>query len=392
MRILRLCVFFILALTLLLVPLEGIPRAAGDLSADLDAAQKKMDQLKAQLAQIQKLIKENKSAKYNLLGQLTALNGQMDELTDELDQINGHISQLESLLKQTAAQVSAKEKQYAQLTSETETSVELLYRVSNLDIAGLAFSGGNLNGTVEAQEGVSAILRQITASLASVTTQKLALEADRSSYAQTKQELEQVYTLKKQQSDLLADQKTAKEQTVRYLSAKGNQYSSDERRIQAEMDKEEKLIDEIIRKINEAKYGGSSPEGKLQWPLPGHIVITDVFGYRTHPITHQWRLHRGIDLGCPMGTKVLAPADGEVVYVGQLTDYGNMMMLQCGQHMTLVFAHLKSFVAKKGQDVKRGDVIALTDNTGWSTGPHLHFEVRIDGTAKDPMLYLGPKP
>ncbi|MCX6087346.1 MAG: M23 family metallopeptidase [Caldiserica bacterium] len=103
-------------------------------------------------------------------------------------------------------------------------------------------------------------------------------------------------------------------------------------------------------------------------------------------------MHNGIDLGCPTGTTLLAPADGVVEYVGRFSGYGNMLMLQCGQHMTLVFAHLKSFIAKKGQSVKRGQVIALTDNTGWSTGPHLHFEVRIDGTAKNPMLYLGPKP
>src|SRR5450830_1645431 len=100
----------------------------------------------------------------------------------------------------------------------------------------------------------------------------------------------------------------------------------------------------------------------------------------------------GIDMGCPMSTTLRAPADGVVAYEGRFSGYGNMLMLQSSQHMTLVFGHLKSFIAKKGQSVKRGQVIALTDNTGWSTGPHLHFEVRIDSTPKNPFLYLGAKP
>jgi murein DD-endopeptidase MepM/ murein hydrolase activator NlpD len=392
MRTLKFLTAIVLILSLFVGASVFAPRVEGDLTSDLKAAQQKMNQLKTQLQEIQKLITENKSAKYKLLSQLTSLNDQVDQLEGDIGEIDSNIAQLETLLTKTAAQIVIREKQCNELSAGIESSIDLLYHVSNLDVAGLPFTGGDLNATVEAQQGVSAVLQQITASLSAVTTQKLALQSDRADYAQTKNQLEQVYALKKQQASLLAEQKAATQQTLNYLAATGSQYSADNKRIQDEISQENKLIDQIVAEIDRQQHPGNEPTGKLLWPIPGSIHITELFGMRHDPINGVWEMHNGIDMGCPMSTTLLAPADGVVEYEGRFSGYGNMLMLQCGQHMTLVFGHLKSFIAKKGQSVKRGQVIALTDNTGWSTGPHLHFEVRIDAIPKNPLLYLGPKP
>ena len=392
MRILRLFTAIVLILSLFVGACVFAPGVEGDLTSDLKAAQQKMNQLKTQLQAIQKLITENKSEKYNLLSQLTSLNDQVDQLEGDIGDIDSRITQLETLLSKTAAQIVVREKQYNKLSAGTGSSIDLLYHVSNLDVAGLPFTGGDLSVTVEAQQGVSAVLQQITASLSAVSTQKLALQSDRADYAQTKSQLDQVYALKKQQASLLAQQKAATQQTLGYLAAQGTQYTADNKRIQDEIKRENKLIDQIVAEIDRQQHLGNDPTGKLLWPIPGTIRITELFGMRNDPINGVREMHNGIDMGCPMSTTLRAPADGVVEYEGRFSGYGNMLMLQCGQHMTLLFGHLKSFIAKKGQSVKRGQVIALTDNTGWSTGPHLHFEVRIDGTPKNPMLYLGPKP
>lgn len=392
MKMLRVVIIVLLCAAFLVGNFAVVPGVQGDLASDLKAAQAKMNQLKAQLQEIQKLISANKSAKYNLLSQLSALNDQMDQMQTEIDSISSRIVSLQNTLSRTAAQIADKEKQIDALSGQTNASINLLYHVSNLGVTGLPFSGGSLGSTVEAQQAVSSILRQITSSLSAASTQKLALQSDKTSYAETKAELENVYALEKQQVTLLAQQKAAKQQTLDYLAAKGSQYASDDQRIQSEIAKENKLIDQIVAEIDRQKHPGNEPTGKLSWPIPGPIHITELFGMRHDPINGVWEMHNGIDLGCPTGTTLLAPADGVVEYEGRFSGYGNMLMLQCGQHMTLVFGHLKSFIAKKGQSVKRGQVIALTDNTGWSTGPHLHFEVRIDGTPKNPLSYLGPKP
>ncbi len=392
MKTMRLLTAIFLILALFVCASVAAPGVEGDLTSDLKAAQAKMNRLKAQLQEIQKLINENKSAKYSLLSQLTSLNEQVDQLQGDIGDIDSRITQLETLLSKTAAQIAAGEKQYGELSAETELSIDLLYHVSNLDVTGLPFTGGDLNATVEAQQYVSAVLQQITGSLSAVSTQRLALQSDRTDYAETKSQLEQVYALKKEQASLLAQQKAATQKTLNYLAAKGSQYTAEDRRIQNEIARENRLIDQIVNEIYRQQHPGNEPTGKILWPIPGPIRITELFGMRNDPINGVREMHNGIDMGCPMSTTLLAPADGVVEYEGRFSGYGNMLMLQCGQHMTLIFGHLKSFIAKKGQSVKRGQVIALTDNTGWSTGPHLHFEVRIDGTPKNPMLYLGPKP
>lgn len=381
----------VLAFLVVAVPF-GAPNASGDLTSDLKAAQEKINNLKNQLSQIESLIQQNKSAKYSLLSQLSDLNDQIDQLSDDMGQINSRIVSLEALLGKTSAQLAVKEKQYKKLSASTESSIELLYHVSNLDVAGLPFSGKDMNSTIEAQVGVSSVLQQITASLSAVNTQRLALEADRNEYARTKKQLEEVYAMKKQQSALLSQQQAVKKQTASYLAKKGSQYTADELKIKDEMERENKFIEQVIAEIERQKYPGKAPTGKLSWPVTGHITITDPFGWRHDPINGVWELHTGTDIGAHMSTPVHAPADGVVVYEGRHGGYGNMLMVQHSQTMTTVYGHLKSFIAKKGQTVKRGQVIALSDNTGWSTGPHLHFEVRINGTAKNPLLYLAPKP
>jgi len=392
MRLRRLFAIGLLMVGLVVaLPLQA-PTASGDLTSDLRAAQQKMTVLKGQLTQIQKLIQQNKSAKYSLLAQLSDLNDQIDQLGDDMDQINGRITSLEGLVKKTSAQLAAKEKLYQELSQTTESSIDFLYRVSNLDVAGLPFVGGDINSTVAAQQGVSAVLKQITASLSATSTQKLALQADRMEYARTKQQLEEVLAVKKEQAALLAQQQAVKRQAANYLASKDSQYSADELKIKKEMEREEKFIQQVIAEIERQKYAGTVDAGKLSWPIGGHIVITDVFAMRHDPINGVWEQHTGMDIGIRTGTPVLAPADGIVVFAARNGGYGNMMMVQHSQTMTTVYGHLKSYIAKKGQYVKRGQVIALSDNTGWSTGPHLHFEVRISGVAKNPMLYLAPKP
>ena len=119
------------------------------------------------------------------------------------------------------------------------------------------------------------------------------------------------------------------------------------------------------------EYKGST--GELAWPLRGNI--SSPFGYRVHPFTGQYRFHSGIDIAVPIGTQVHSAGDGLVVFPGDNGDYGKCLIIDHGKYRTL-YAHLASYSVRPGREVKRGYVIASSGNTGQSTGPHLHFEVR----------------
>ena len=127
--------------------------------------------------------------------------------------------------------------------------------------------------------------------------------------------------------------------------------------------------------------------GALGWPVSGRI--SSPFGMRTNPVSGRFLMHTGIDIAAEMGTTVLAPADGKVISAGWNSGgYGNMIILDNGGPMSTLFAHLSQIFVSADQEVKRGQAIGAVGSTGESTGPHLHFEVRIDGKPVDPMSYL----
>ena len=109
---------------------------------------------------------------------------------------------------------------------------------------------------------------------------------------------------------------------------------------------------------------------------------------RYHPIFKVYRMHSGTDIGMPTGSYIIAANDGVVIKSMYTTGYGNMVMINHGGGVATVYGHGSEIIAQTGQTVKRGDIIMKAGSTGWSTGPHLHFEVRINGTCVDPMPFL----
>jgi murein DD-endopeptidase MepM/ murein hydrolase activator NlpD len=130
-----------------------------------------------------------------------------------------------------------------------------------------------------------------------------------------------------------------------------------------------------------------SGHGVLAVPIPG-APITSGFGPRVHPIYGDVRMHNGIDFGASTGTPIHAAADGVVVSAGPFGGYGNATVIDHGNGLATLYAHQSSIIVSSGQRVSRGQVIGYVGSTGFSTGPHLHFEVRVRGTPVDPMQYL----
>ncbi|HEY7805880.1 MAG TPA: M23 family metallopeptidase [Croceibacterium sp.] len=122
-------------------------------------------------------------------------------------------------------------------------------------------------------------------------------------------------------------------------------------------------------------------------PVQG-FRLTSGFGNREHPILGGIRMHEGVDLAVPSGTPIYAPADGLVEMAQRFGSYGNFIKIMHGGEMETRYGHLSAYNVAAGQYVHKGDVIGYVGSTGRATGPHLHYEVRIDGHAVDPMPYL----
>jgi len=169
--------------------------------------------------------------------------------------------------------------------------------------------------------------------------------------------------------------------------------------------KQAEALKEMHQELTQLKGAASKQEASLQmlieyfedkrslyastpsvWPVRGWI--TSPFGNRTSPFSGIMKFHEGMDIAAQTGTPVVAPADGVVIKAGFSTGYGNMVEISHGYGIMTVFGHNTRLNVKAGQRVKRGDVISYVGDTGTSTGPHLHYEVRLNGLPVNPIKYL----
>ena len=113
--------------------------------------------------------------------------------------------------------------------------------------------------------------------------------------------------------------------------------------------------------------------------------VTSGFAMRLHPLAHEWRKHLGVDYGAPIGTPVRSVGDGVVEFAGRQNGYGNVVQVRHGSSRSTLYAHLSRVDVKPGQHIDQGQRLGAVGMTGWSTGPHLHFEFRVNGQHQDPI-------
>lgn len=147
-------------------------------------------------------------------------------------------------------------------------------------------------------------------------------------------------------------------------------------------------IETEIRLLAIANVGSEYVGGSMAWPVPGYTRITSPFGMRTHPITGVYKLHTGCDIGAPYGAQFIAANDGIVTYAGENKAYGNMVIIDHGGGVTTLYAHGSKILVNVGDVVSQGTPVLEVGSTGYSTGPHAHFEVRINGEYVQPLDYI----
>ena len=155
-------------------------------------------------------------------------------------------------------------------------------------------------------------------------------------------------------------------------------------KLRTEANIQERSFQELVGYLEDQKSILSSTPSI--WPVRGWL--TSGFGYRRSPFTGRREMHKGLDVATRTGTAVIAPADGLVVFSGREGGFGNMVIVDHGYGITTKYAHLSSAEAKMSQKIKRGDILGRVGNTGRSTGPHLHYEIVVNGVSINPSRYI----
>lgn len=241
--------------------------------------------------------------------------------------------------------------------------------------------------------------REITALAATVSAQMFEIEQNKNDRSEL---LSKLTNQQKEHENLLAkleDQERRRNTSLANLENEEQKYERQLDELEKNSKQLEGKIQELIQQQNEHNRRAEFAGGVMQWPVPGFYRVTSPFGYRVHPVSGTRRKHTGIDIASNLtdrgrgrqsiyGRNFVAAADGVVILARWFGGYGNSVIIDHGSDVTTLYAHGSRILVSEGQNVDRGDPVMNVGSTGVSTGPHAHFEVRIDGNPVDPMPYL----
>lgn len=368
-----------LILTGILLGSSAMPLRAGEID---DAIQQQQD-VKQQQNQIQ-----------GKLDQLTftedKLKAQIQDLSKQIATAQTQLSQTQAAYNKAQSDVMNSQKELDERIKELELRREVLkkrvrgiYEEGQLSYLEILFQSADLGDFISRLEYFAKLVGNDQQILSEIKTQKEQVEQKTKELQARRDQASQLQTqASKAKADL--DGKNQQYQTALAQNKKAQDDLSEQN---ARLATDSNAIAEKIRKLTAASSG--KVLGTIStYPLPGYNEISDPYGWRTHPITHQKSMHTGTDIPAPGGTAILAAGSGVVIMAGWYGAYGNAVIIDHGGGYTSLYGHQSRIGVSVGDKVKAGEVIGYVGSTGWSTGNHLHFEVRVNGNPTDPLQFF----
>ncbi len=352
------------------------------------------DELNEQKQEVENKIKDINIKLEYVQDELSATMLDVQEIEDKVLKYEADIQELGE--KMTTLQTSIDEAQgklvlasqnYEEKKNLLINRLVAMYEAGNIAYLDVLLNSKDITDFISRYYVIEEITQYDSFLLEQVKKEKENIETTKQKLENEQSEIKIVKAKSEQTSIVLNNMKTLQQSYVKKLSAgekilqeQITSYKREEAQIEAK-------IQSIINGINgEIQYTG----GEMLWPVAiSGTVITSEFGIREHPIQGIVKQHTGLDIGnAPLGTPVIAAADGVVSYAGWLGGYGNCVMINHGDGVVTLYGHGNKVLTSIGTNVKAGDVIMEVGSTGNSTGPHLHFEVRENGICVNPLKYV----
>jgi murein DD-endopeptidase MepM/ murein hydrolase activator NlpD len=351
-----------------------------------------LEQIKKEKEETKKKIEDAKKKEQEYLGQVNKVEDQLLSSLDQLNDLNTNLADVKSNIDKTTIDLAIKESELLEINKELDAKsiilnnrVASIYKNGNTNILDVIFKAQSFTELLSKLKLMNLLADQDAVIIEEIKDKKNAtLSVQQSIMELQKKQNEQKSNLEK----LVTQAEQKKTEISGILDEKKSLLSSAKADKNALIAMEAQLTakETEIQRILESLRYGSAPNGRLQWPTAGKLISG--FGNRRHPIFGGTRFHSGVDLAAPSGTPIIAADGGEVLQASYSGGYGYSILIYHGGGFATFYAHMSSFAVGQGQMVKRGQVIGYVGTTGWTTGPHLHFEVRINGAAQNPMGYL----
>lgn len=381
----------------ILLPLMVVVALVFTIVPPAPAQASKVDELNRELKKIEQQIKNSQSQIKKAEQEIKTINKKEKEVEKEINTLSKEIDKTlklieakekeikmtENNLLQTAAELEEAEKRVEDRDSLLRSRVRLMYTNGAVSYLDVLFSATSFSDFLDRYRSLSLIVDQDKTILAEnikdknfIADAKVQIETDlaflRKAYAELENEKQ---SLEKKQNDrkVMIAQLHERKEHLEDISEEQEKALNDASKLKS------KLYAEIVKLMEH--------EGKFIWPLKEDYPITSNFGYRIHPISKVKKLHAGTDIGAPKGAHVVAAGSGVVITAKYWGGYGNAIMIDHGNGMWTLYAHLNKIRVKEGDKVKAGQHIGDVGTTGSSTGYHLHYEVRKNSEPVDAMKY-----
>ena len=360
-------------------------------------AEQNRQTLKSGLSNIKAMLDDLELAKTNLQDYIV-------QLDEDLETINSNIEYLEGLIGQKEAQIAVtqKELEEAQQTEEAQYEamklrVKFMYEKGTSSYLEMLLTSGGLTEFLNKAEYINRLssfdrkmLDEYIATKNEIAGKNEELLAEQQELVSTQSDLENekgametLIASKEEEINTYENDINNKEAAIAAYEAEINEQTAIIKELEATILAEKKRLLEQNKKA--IVYDG----GQFAWPAPSYKRVSDDFGWRTHPILGVKQFHNGVDLAAPSGSPILAAYDGEVVKASYSSTMGNYIMIDHGDGLYTIYMHASSIGVSEGATVVRGEQIGCVGSTGRSTGPHLHFTVRLNGEYVSPWNYLG---
>ena len=359
---------------------------------------KSLKDIKKQQQKLQETLKQTQQELKNNEAQQKNVKNEIQVLDNEIHQIENKIEELEKSIQETEAAIQKKEEELAIAQAEEEKQyktlkkrIKYMYEKGQVGYLEVLFQSESLTDFLSRLEYIKQIMQYDQNALTQMQKTREQIIAQKEEIEEKKKQIVSLRNETKIQRNAMEEKKKRKGAELATIRLDGEKQKQQLEELENSI---KKVGDEIKRltALSNRTYGG----GKLEWPLPGRYYISSPYGYRTDPISGRKNsFHSGIDIPGSTGTNVIAAGDGTVLQARYIGGYGYTVIIDHGKDngktISTLYAHNSKLLKKEGQAVRRGDVISLVGSTGYSTGPHVHFEVRLNGNHTNPLPYVKNK-
>ena len=329
---------------------------------------------------LDKKLTENRSKQVKLDEQILELNTKIKEVEEKISTTNNEIEELETQITEVKSEITTLENNIQSNREVLSKRIKVINSNYSMSYIKILLNSSSISDFFNNIYIVKQVVKQDKEILAELDENKKAIEEKQIQIENKKNAQEELRKSLETDNESLNNDKLEVEGLKSELEKEENELEIEREKIAAQSQVNEDSIN--------TESGQSQVISSGSWPVPGYSRVSSPYGYRIHPIFNTKKMHTGIDIPAPTGTPTVSIDPGKVIFAGTKGGYGKTVMIQHDDGKVTLYAHNSELTVSNGQRVEKGQVVAKIGSTGYSTGPHLHFEVRINGNHVNPMPYI----